>query len=52
MRQARPSSLPAIWQPAPDPYDVLRIGAWALVIFRVLLVLTALIRYWAAQARR
>jgi hypothetical protein len=29
------------------PYDLLRIGAWALVIVGGLLVVTGLIRYWA-----
>jgi hypothetical protein len=33
------------------PYDLLRIGAWALVIFGGLLVITGVIRYWAAQTR-
>jgi uncharacterized membrane protein HdeD (DUF308 family) len=33
-------------------YDLLRIGAWALVIVGVLLVVTGLIAYWGAQARR
>jgi hypothetical protein len=33
------------------PYDILRIGAWALVIVGGLLVVTGLIRYWARQAR-
>jgi hypothetical protein len=28
------------------PYDLLRIGAWALVIIGALLVVTGLIRYW------
>jgi hypothetical protein len=31
------------------PYDLLRIGAWALVIFGGLLVVTGLIRYWRSQ---
>jgi uncharacterized membrane protein HdeD (DUF308 family) len=30
-------------------YDLLRIGAWALVIFGALLVVTGLIRYWARR---
>ena len=34
------------------PYDLLRIGAWALVIVGALFVVTGLIRYWGAQARR
>jgi hypothetical protein len=33
------------------PYDLLRIGAWALVIVGALLVATGLIRYWASQVR-
>jgi hypothetical protein len=33
-------------------YDLLRIGAGALVIVGGLLVVTGLIRFWAAQARR
>lgn len=33
-------------------YDLLRIGAWALVILGVLLILTGLIRFWATQIRR
>ena len=33
-------------------YDLLRIGAWALVIVGGLLVIMGLIQYWAAQARR
>jgi hypothetical protein len=32
-------------------YDLLRIGAWALVIVGVLVVITGLIRYWGAQRR-
>lgn len=32
-------------------YDLVRIGAWALVIVGALLVVTGLIRYWAAQRR-
>jgi hypothetical protein len=32
-------------------HDLLRIGAWALVIVGALLVVTGLMRYWAAQAR-
>jgi hypothetical protein len=31
------------------PYDLLRIGAWALVIIGGLLVVMGLIRYWRAQ---
>jgi hypothetical protein len=34
------------------PYDILRIGAWALVIIGGLVVVTGLIRYFAAQTRR
>jgi phosphoglucomutase len=30
-------------------YDAIRIGAWALIVFGMLLVVTGLIRYWAAQ---
>ena len=30
-------------------YDLLRVGAWALVIVGALVVLTGLIRYWRAQ---
>jgi hypothetical protein len=30
-------------------YDLLRIGAWALVIFGALLVIVGLIGYWGAQ---
>jgi uncharacterized membrane protein HdeD (DUF308 family) len=30
-------------------YDLLRIGAWALVIVGGLLVITGLIRYWSSQ---
>jgi hypothetical protein len=37
---------------SPTAYGLLRIGAWALVIVCALLVVTGLIRYWAAQARR
>jgi hypothetical protein len=37
---------------ARTPYDLLRIGAWALVIIGGLLVVTGLIRYFAAQTRR
>ena len=33
------------------PYDLLRIGAWALAVVGGLLVVTGLIRYWA-EARR
>jgi hypothetical protein len=33
-------------------YDLLRIGAWALVIIGGLLVVTGLIRYWASQTRQ
>jgi hypothetical protein len=33
-------------------YDLLRIGAWGLVIVGVLLVITGLIGYWGAQSRR
>jgi hypothetical protein len=33
---------------SPTAYDVLRIGAWALVIVGALLVVTGLIRYWAS----
>jgi len=33
-------------------YDLLRIGAWALVIVGVLLVITGLIGYWGAQSGR
>jgi hypothetical protein len=33
-------------------YDLLRIGAWALVIVGALLVLTGLIQYWGTQVRR
>ena len=33
-------------------YDLLRIGAWALVIIGGLLIVTGLIRYWGAQARQ
>jgi hypothetical protein len=33
-------------------YDLLRIGAWALVIVGGLLVVTGLIRYWGAQRDR
>jgi len=32
-------------------YDLLRIGAWALVIFGALLVVVGLIGYWSAQRR-
>ena len=32
-------------------YDLLRIGAWALVIFGAVLVVTGLIRCWTSQAR-
>ena len=32
-------------------YDLLRIGAWALVIFGALLVVMGLIAYWGAQRR-
>jgi hypothetical protein len=32
-------------------YDLLRIGAWALVIVGVLLVITGLIGFWGAQSR-
>jgi uncharacterized membrane protein YphA (DoxX/SURF4 family) len=31
------------------PYDLLRIGAWALLILGGLLVIVGLIRYWAVQ---
>jgi hypothetical protein len=31
------------------PYDLLRIGAWALVIVGALLVIVGLIGYWGAQ---
>jgi hypothetical protein len=31
------------------PYDLLRIGAWGLVIFGALLVIVGLIRYWTIQ---
>jgi hypothetical protein len=30
-------------------YDLLRIGAWTLVIFGALLIIMGLIRYWATQ---
>jgi hypothetical protein len=33
-------------------YDLLRIGAWALVIVGGLLVVMGLIRYWTAQRGR
>jgi hypothetical protein len=33
------------------PYDVLRIGAWALVIVGALLVIVGLIGYWARVRR-
>jgi hypothetical protein len=33
-------------------YDLLRIGAWALVIVGGLLVVTGLMRYWAVQRER
>jgi hypothetical protein len=33
------------------PYDLLRIGAWALVIFGGLLVTVGLMRYWARVKR-
>jgi hypothetical protein len=32
-------------------YDLLRIGAWALMIIGGLLVITGLMRYWGAQRR-
>lgn len=32
-------------------YDLLRIGAWALVIFGTLLIIMGLIHYWATQQR-
>jgi hypothetical protein len=32
-------------------YDLLRIGAWALVIIGALLVVMGLTRYWRAQAQ-
>jgi hypothetical protein len=35
----------------PTVYDLLRIGAWALVIIGGLLVATGLIRYWADTRR-
>ena len=35
---------------SPTAYDLLRIGAWALVIVGGLLVVMGLIRYWRAQA--
>jgi hypothetical protein len=34
------------------PYDLLRIGAWALVIVGALVIVTGLIGYRAAQTRR
>jgi len=34
------------------PYDLLRIGAWALVIVGALLVVTGLIQYWGAPLGR
>ena len=33
-------------------YDLLRIGAWALVIVGALLVVTGLIQYWGAPLGR
>jgi hypothetical protein len=33
-------------------YDLLRIGAWALVIVGGLLVIMGLIRYWRTAARQ
>jgi len=43
-RQGRALSLTA--------YDLLRIGAWALVIVGALLIVTGLVRHWGSQARR
>jgi hypothetical protein len=37
---------------SPTAYDLLRVGAWALVIVGGLLVVTGVIRYWASQTRR
>jgi hypothetical protein len=37
---------------SPTAYDLLRIGAWALVIVGELVVVTGLVRYWGAQTRR
>jgi hypothetical protein len=36
---------------SPTAYDLLRIGAWALVIFGTLLVVVGLIGYWSGQRR-
>jgi hypothetical protein len=36
---------------SPTAYDLLRIGAWALVIIGALLVVVGLIGYWGAQRR-
>ena len=36
---------------SPTAYDLLRIGAWALVIFGALLIVVGLIAYWGAQRR-
>jgi hypothetical protein len=33
------------------PYDVLRIGAWAIVIVGALLIVVGLVGYWGAQRR-
>jgi hypothetical protein len=37
---------------SPDAYDLLRIGAWALVIVGGVLIVMGFIRYWAAQKGR
>jgi hypothetical protein len=34
------------------PYDLLRIGAWALVLVGGVLMVMGLIRYWRAQPRQ
>jgi hypothetical protein len=46
----------ATWGPGKEglsqtAYDLLRIGAWALVIFGALIVVTGLIRYWRQPSR-
>lgn len=36
----------------PTAYDLLRIGAWALVVIGALLIVMGLIRYWGEHAAR
>jgi hypothetical protein len=56
IQREQAEQLGAVAKPAsgldPTAYDLLRIGAWALVIVGGLLVITGLIRYWKTQGGR